>query len=999
MVMAQKTKEAEITEQDSLLLTRNLLRIAIYNISYIRGLFPEKYFNDKSVPALEMKIKKLMPMDAESRRLIDWMEKGVYDALQKKYLKTLVFCICEKEEGPMIEEYAFSFSYPNTSMEEVVMNMSRTGSKKSSTTFKSNAAEVTPDQMRSSACKMIRTLVSLMRTLDQMPDERTILMKLLYYDDVTPEDYEPPYFKCCADNEAINIWNKNPLKMEVGNVNSKHLVLALKVKSVLDPCDDNNINSGDDGMSLDNESDQDDDFSDTEVHPSEAERYIVAPNDGHGKGQNTGTISEDDTQDVAHEEELTAQVREWICSRDTGTINVSDVLSNFPDISMEMVEDIMEKLLKGGLLSRAGKDGYTVNKTADLRTPHIKKEVMQIMSPAEGTKTSGGDLMYMKALYHALPMDYVTISKLQGKLDGEASQNTVRKLIDKMVQDGYVKNSTNRRLGKAVIHSEATNRKLLEIKKKLEGNGGEQMAIDTNAEHAEFERKDVLSGHELRDGSTMGCLHSIGSDLTRTRELPELQQNVSMQSGQDASAMEKDPSRTPTSLREPVEPVCSLESGVLGQRIRKSLTGAAEMQSTQDKRSGRKASMVKEPILQYGRRHRYFPAHRSALAAALSRFRSKLSDLRQALLHPASSPSPPRPRLWCPFCSTDLVGLDTGSACSNAIHHLASEGHLKGVKDFLRKHGGGMDQVDSLRISEDEVGKWEKGCESLSTGAKTVTEGLIGRTLGPMKDIRNESTTDNLHSFAQTDILSFSNTPSYVVMPLQSPTNGAYHPISTVCHGASASGSVLYSAPYGTVGVPITPWGSAKTNEQQDVLTTNLFYSTGPEMKCRSHQSTILRNGPNPSISCSVHVQQIHSGGSKANVHTGAPPPWLEASENDPKKLTLSSSPHSSSKKGKSRKLNPKRVGAAWAERRRAEMEMEKRGELVPEISDSSWLPNFGGVWQSGTRKESRKEFEKNHKLHDKKSNHELSLEIKPYVSKRMRVGSDKAEQPNLLEQ
>ena len=45
-----------------------------------------------------------------------------------------------------------------------------------------------------------------------------------------PEDYEPPFFKGCAENEAINIWNKNPLKMEVGNVNSKDLVLALKVK-------------------------------------------------------------------------------------------------------------------------------------------------------------------------------------------------------------------------------------------------------------------------------------------------------------------------------------------------------------------------------------------------------------------------------------------------------------------------------------------------------------------------------------------------------------------------------------------------------------------------------------------------------------------------------------------------------------------------------------------------------------------------------------------------
>lgn len=100
----------------------------------------------------DMKIKKLMPMDAESRRLIDWMEKGslslficrsfkiifsirnffwqifstwfcllssivlmfdlclgVYDALQKKYLKTLLFCVCEAIEGPMIEEYACKF--------------------------------------------------------------------------------------------------------------------------------------------------------------------------------------------------------------------------------------------------------------------------------------------------------------------------------------------------------------------------------------------------------------------------------------------------------------------------------------------------------------------------------------------------------------------------------------------------------------------------------------------------------------------------------------------------------------------------------------------------------------------------------------------------------------------------------------------------------------------------------------------------------------------------
>lgn len=83
-----------------------------------------------------MKIKKLMPIDGESRRLIDWMEKGpiinstatvlliallltckifssfnfvfagVYDALQKKYLKALLFSVCESVDGATIEEYA-----------------------------------------------------------------------------------------------------------------------------------------------------------------------------------------------------------------------------------------------------------------------------------------------------------------------------------------------------------------------------------------------------------------------------------------------------------------------------------------------------------------------------------------------------------------------------------------------------------------------------------------------------------------------------------------------------------------------------------------------------------------------------------------------------------------------------------------------------------------------------------------------------------------------------
>lgn len=119
-------------------------------------------------------------------------------------------------------------------------------------------------------------------------------------------------------------------------------------------------------------------------------------------------------------------------------------------------------------------------------------------------------------------------------------------------------------------------------------------------------------------------------------------------------------------------------------------------------------------------------------------------------------------------------------------------------------------------------------------------------------------------------------------------------------------------------------------------------------------------------------------------MHSGAPPPWFEATEGDQLNVKLN---HVSTlnKSGKS-KLNPKRVGAAWAERRKMEMEMEKRGEIVKSDCDPNWLPNFGRVWQSGSRKESRKEFEfEKQKQPNVHNLSEMPTEIKPYVSKRMR--------------
>ncbi|XP_047341131.1 TITAN-like protein [Impatiens glandulifera] len=152
----------------------------------------------------------------------------------------------------------------------------------------------------------------------------------------------------------------------------------------------------------------------------------------------------------------------------------------------------------------------------------------------------------------------------------------------------------------------------------------------------------------------------------------------------------------------------------------------------------------------------------------------------------------------------------------------------------------------------------------------------------------------------------------------------------------------------------------------------------------------IVNQGLNNLTKISIPLQQQDGQG---NVHSGAPPPWFDHLNVGLKSESRSSG--SLSKQGGKSKLNPNRVGAAWAEQRKIEMEMEKKGEIVFRDVDPNWLPNFGSVWQSGTRKKSRKEFESekkkkstNYKVGDSES--EASIKIQPYVGKRMKKDRDK---------
>ncbi|KAJ6847975.1 TITAN-like protein [Iris pallida] len=363
-----------------------------------------------------------------------------------------------------------------------------------------------------------------------------------------------------------------------------------------------------------------------------------------------------------------------------------------------------------------------------------------------------------------------------------------------------------------------------------------------------------------------------------------------------------------------------------------------------------------------GCRHKYATSHSRSLSSLLARFQKRLSDLRFFLKNPSllrrehSSLS----RIWCVFCGLDIHEIGSTYVCSNAFNHLASSEHSKNLKDFLRKHGGKMDHVDNFRVSEMDLIKWEKSCKALNGADSALIEGPIGPSPGPL--------TNEGYSICNPEVKG--SVPSTAVSSREGLQGCVHHMHAFSSVPVTVTGRQHLT--HGNNGRTLAGGSLANEVGAQDTHPGEDF--------CRVAQKVTQ-------ISCMTK-------GSQENVHSGALPPWLEASEQNERNLVIKAPgvntlATSSVQTTKTKKLNPKRVGAAWADKRRIELEMEKQGELVPNAIDINWLPNFGRVWQAGTRKESRKEFEmEKQKFLKDESSCDSSFQIEPYISKRMRTGS-----------
>jgi meiosis-specific protein HOP1 len=208
------------TETSSCIFVKKLLTVAVSNITYLRSMFPEMAYANRSMDGLPLKILKGRNECPEAQSLANLL-MGAFDALEKKYLRELMLVVYKDQANPDVvqEMYTFKFSYPNGQTAcQVLQGLEGREMK-----------NITPDDIYRSTQNLLRTLVIITQGLDPLTGSM-MTMKLTYYDAVTPADYEPAGF--CPTPLVEPQLPPGAVSLQSGQVETIYHSVQLGVKAV-----------------------------------------------------------------------------------------------------------------------------------------------------------------------------------------------------------------------------------------------------------------------------------------------------------------------------------------------------------------------------------------------------------------------------------------------------------------------------------------------------------------------------------------------------------------------------------------------------------------------------------------------------------------------------------------------------------------------------------------------------------------------------------------------
>ncbi|PCH37883.1 hypothetical protein WOLCODRAFT_96043 [Wolfiporia cocos MD-104 SS10] len=199
----------------------------------------------------------------EADKLLDYLEHGVFDAVEKQYLRSCIFAIYLDNQDPnnIVEAYTFNFSYHNVpgtdvtipimSLDADLEKMSISGSSRQTSDPVADATRKgrvpTLGEVKRSLKALVKNLIQATTQMDALPRRRFATFKLFYYEH-TPDDYEPMHFHpgdAKKDRWFFTTHAKGevPERCSVGSIQTGYHGVDVKVTSVsgyLPSTEDNN---------------------------------------------------------------------------------------------------------------------------------------------------------------------------------------------------------------------------------------------------------------------------------------------------------------------------------------------------------------------------------------------------------------------------------------------------------------------------------------------------------------------------------------------------------------------------------------------------------------------------------------------------------------------------------------------------------------------------------------------------------------------------------------
>jgi hypothetical protein len=324
---------------------------------------------------MNVSMHKLVPASKGAKRILDMLERGVADALERGYLRSVSFALTRAvvkdgvKDATMretVEEYKFNVRYGSRG--EVTLDDARyigggdrgdvsvgLSDRTGKTTRMERLSDV--DYIKKAAIAMTRCLLSLVKTLENVPDGCAFNIHVSYVNG-TPAVYEPPFFEA-ADATRETTWSKNPFSMSVGKVETEYHGLSLRVRSVLDPAQDTDSGQKSNPGSSQTSSLLDESPSTPVGDKTAADDAIVPMSQDVVVNLSQPKAAAAPTFDDG---EVEAQVLDWVKTRrSSGIVDAVACSNTFRAYPFKVIDRAFERLLAKGLVEKNGDRGFVLS--------------------------------------------------------------------------------------------------------------------------------------------------------------------------------------------------------------------------------------------------------------------------------------------------------------------------------------------------------------------------------------------------------------------------------------------------------------------------------------------------------------------------------------------------------------------------------------------------------------------------------------------------------------